>query len=131
MDKKVASQSTRDVDLAVEENKEEQSPDCAGLEASASSEGLATPRSFEVNELQEFSEKKLKALARDLDLHLHPARSRHQHILDVVRAALSGGATVTAKGFLDQVTDSFAMLRWPKLNFLPLPEDVSVPRALV
>src|SRR5439155_5916092 len=27
--------------------------------------------------------------------------------------------------------DSFAMLRWPKLNFLPLPEDVAVPRALI
>jgi len=70
-------------------------------------------------------------LARDLDLFLHPARSRHQHILDIVRAALAGGASVTAEGFLDQVSDSFAMLRWPKLNFLPLAEDVSVPRALV
>jgi len=87
-------------------------------------------RSLDLNELQEFSEKKLKALARDLDLFLHPARSRHQHILDIVRASLGGGATVTAEGFLDQVSDSFAMLRWPKLNFLPLPEDVSVPRAL-
>src|SRR5213595_3804485 len=110
------------------------------VEALASSEDIAdapgstppvTARSFDINELQVFPEKKLKALARDLDLYLHPARSRHQHILDIIRAALAGGATVTAKGFLDQVTDSFAMLRWPKLNFLPLPEDVSVPRALV
>jgi len=91
----------------------------------------ATVRSLDLNELQEFSEKKLKALARDLDLYLHPARSRHQHILDITRAALTGGATVTAEGFLDQVSDSFAMLRWPKLNFLPLSEDVSVPRALI
>src|SRR5213596_2337670 len=88
-------------------------------------------RSLDLNELQEFSEKKLKALARDLDLFLHPARSRHQNLLDIVRAALAGGASVTAEGFLDQVSDSFAMLRWPKLNFLPLAEDVSVPRALV
>ncbi len=101
------------------------------LESAPSSERVIAPRSLELNELQEFSEKKLKALARDLDLYLHPARSRHQHILDIIRAALAGGATVTAKGFLDQVTDLFAMLRWPKLNFLPLPEDVSVPRALV
>src|SRR5213592_3174730 len=90
-----------------------------------------TVRSLDLKELQEFSEKKLKALARDLDLHLHPARSRHQHILDIVRAALSGGATVTAEGFLDQVSDSFAILRWPKFNFLPVPEDVAVPRALI
>jgi transcription termination factor Rho len=91
----------------------------------------ATVRSLDLNELQELSGKKLKTLAGDLDLHLHPARSRHQHILDVIRAALAGGATVTAEGFLDQVNDSFAMLRWPKLNFLPVPEDVCVPRVLI
>src|SRR5437762_13731043 len=97
--------------------------------------GSTTPataaRSLDLNELQESSEKKLKALARDLDLYLHPARSRHQHILDIIRAALAGGATVTSEGFLDQVSDSFAMLRWPTLNFLPLSEDVCVPRALI
>jgi len=131
MDKKVASQATRDLDVPAEKNKEGQSSDCPGLEAGAPSESLAAPRSLELNELQEFPEKKLKALGRDLDAYLHPARSRHQHILEIVRAALAGGATVTAKGFLDQVTDSFAMLRWPKLNFLPVPEDVSIPRALI
>src|SRR5207247_4026117 len=132
MDEKIAGQTTRQVDLAAEENKEERSPNRpSGLEGAPSPEKVTAPRSLELNELQEFSEKKLKALARDLDLYLHPARSRHQHILGIIRAALAGGATVTAKGFLDQVTDSFAILRWPKLNFLPLPEDVSVPRALV
>ena len=88
-------------------------------------------RPVDLNELQEFSEKKLKASARDLDLFLHPGRSRHQHVLDIIRAALAVGATVSAEGFLDQVSDSFAMLRWPKLNFLPVPEDVAVPRFLI
>jgi len=97
----------------------------------ADTAATTAPRSLDLNELQEFSEKKLKALARDLELHLHPARSRHQHILDVVRAAISSGASVSAEGFLDQVSDSFAMLRWPKLNFLPVPEDVAVPRTLI
>ena len=91
----------------------------------------ATPACLDLNELQEFSEKKLRILARDFDLHLHPGRSRHQHILEIVRAAVSNGATVTAEGFLDQVSDSFAMLRWPKLNFLPVAEDVAVPRVLI
>jgi transcription termination factor Rho len=91
----------------------------------------ATARLFDLNELQQLSEKKLKAVARDFDLYLHPARSRHQHILDIIRAALTGGATVTAEGFVDQVSDSFAMLRWPRLNFLPLPEDVAIPRAVI
>jgi transcription termination factor Rho len=103
----------------------------ANAEIATRSTPPATPHLLDLNELQELSDKKLRALARDLDLFLHPARSRHQHILDIVRAALAGGASVTAEGFLDQVSDSFAMLRWPKLNFLPLPEDVCVPRALV
>jgi len=92
---------------------------------------LKTDLALDLNELQESSGEELQALAQDLDVYLHPARSRHQHILDILRAALAGGATVTAEGFLDQVGDSFAMLRWPKLNFLPVPEDVCVSRALV
>jgi len=97
----------------------------------ADTAAATTAHSLDLNELQEFPDQKLKALARDLDLYLHPARSRHHHILDIVRAALAGGGTVTAEGFLDQVSDSFAMLRWPKLNFLPVPEDVAVSRALI
>jgi transcription termination factor Rho len=131
MDEDIESRTTRDVDLA-EKDKEGQSADRpCGLEAAVPSDKLAAPRSLDLNELQELSEKKLKAVARDLELYLHPARSRHQHILDIIRAALTGGATVTAEGFLDQVSDSFAMLRWPRLNFVPLPEDVAIPRAVI
>jgi transcription termination factor Rho len=132
-----------DVEVSTSQTKPKDSgvpvaPEQGGGEAPANAEigtarstPPATPHLLDLNELQEVSEKKLRALARDLDLFLHPARSRHQHILDIVRAALAGGASVTAEGFLDQVSDSFAMLRWPKLNFLPVPEDVCVPRALV
>jgi transcription termination factor Rho len=97
----------------------------------AETAATTAPRDLDLNELQEFSDKELIALARDLDLRLHPSRSRHQHILDIVRAAIPRGTTVSAEGFLDQVSDSLAMLRWPKLNFLPVPEDVAVPRSLV
>jgi len=103
----------------------------ANREGAADMAAATAVRSLDLNELQNLSEKKLRALARDLDLFLNPARSRHQHILDIIRAALAGGATVAAEGFLDQVSDSFALLRWPKLNFLPVPEDVAVPRALI
>ncbi len=92
---------------------------------------LKTDLALDLNELQESSGEELEALARDLDVYLHPARSRHQHIFDILRAALASGATATAEGFLDQVGDSFAMLRWPKLNFLPVPEDVCISRALI
>jgi transcription termination factor Rho len=92
---------------------------------------LKTDLALDLNELQESSSEALEAVARDVDVYLHPARSRHQHLLDIIRSALARGATVTAEGFLDPVVDSFAMLRWPKLNFLPVPEDVCVARALI
>ena len=94
-------------------------------------DATATGTSLDLSDLQELSGWKLESLARKFGLHLHPARSRHQHILDVIRAALPAQTTVTAEGFLDQMSDSFAMLRWPRLNFLPVPEDVCVPRALI
>jgi transcription termination factor Rho len=92
---------------------------------------LKSDLALDLNELQESSGEELEALARDLDVYLHPARLRRQHLLDIIRAALASGATVTAEGFLDQVGDSFAMLRWPRLNFLPVPEDVCITRALI
>ncbi|PYL29281.1 MAG: transcription termination factor Rho [Verrucomicrobia bacterium] len=81
----------------------------------------AGPRDLSINELEKLDD--LFPVARDFNLHLHPARTRHHHILDIARAALGQGANVTAEGFLDQVGDSFGLLRYPELNFLPVPED--------
>ncbi|HYY14550.1 MAG TPA: transcription termination factor Rho [Chthoniobacterales bacterium] len=86
---------------------------------------------LDLNKLQRLSTDELHALARDLNLRLYPARSRHYQILDLVRAALQSGATVTAEGFLEQTGESFGALRWPELNFLPVPEDVCVSRPLI
>ena len=101
----------------------------------AATPGSATPatapRPLDLNKLQELSAEQLNKIARELGLHLHPARSRHHQIVDLVRAALSLGGTVTAEGFLDEVGESFGILRSPRLNFLPVPEDVCVSRALM
>ena len=86
------------------------------------------PTSFDVNELQALDPAEIENLCRDFELRVYPGRSRHHLILDLVRAALSRKIPVTATGFFDPV-DSFAVLRWPRLNFLPVPEDVGVPRA--
>jgi transcription termination factor Rho len=138
MDENLTTQEAREPESAAKRPglKEGRSPDRpGGRETAAPCQDAATDtaaaRPFDLNELQELPAKKLEGLARDLDVHLHPARSRHQHILDVIRAGLSMGTIVTAEGFLDQVSDSSGMLRWPKLNFLPVPEDVCVPRALI
>ena len=99
------------------------------LQPAATAATPETPRELSINELEKLDD--LLPIARDFNLHLHPARTRHHHILDIARAALGQGATVTAEGFLDQVGDSFGLVRYPELNFLPVPEDAYVPRAAI
>ena len=89
------------------------------------------PASLDLNELQALGPGEVERLCHDFDVRVHPGRTRHQQILDIIRAALSRNIPVTAEGFFDQVADSFGVLRWARLNFLPVPEDVGVPRALV
>src|SRR5438876_2045342 len=130
---KVSTSQTETVEAGVSPARTQSAADASQASRMRSNEerSLKTDLAIDLNELQESSGEVLEAMARDLDVYLHPARSRHQHILDILRAALASGASVTAEGFLDQVGDSFAMLRWPKLNFLPVPEDVCVSRALI
>jgi transcription termination factor Rho len=87
------------------------------------------PAKLDINELQALEPAEIEKLCRDFELRVYPGRSRHHLILDLVRAALGRKIPVTASGFFDPVADSFAVLRWPRLNFLPVPEDVGVPRA--
>ena len=106
------------------------------IETASSAAGIATeeiclPSALDLNELQALEPAEIEKLCRDFDLRVHPGRTRHHQILDLIRAALGRRIPVTAEGFFDQVADSFGALRWPRLNFLPVPEDVGVPRALI
>src|SRR5438477_11568806 len=92
---------------------------------------LNLPASLDVNELQAMPPEKLEKLCRDFQLRVYPGRSRHHLILDLVRAALGRKIPVTTSGFFDPVADNFGVLRWPRLNFLSVPEDVGVPRAMI
>jgi transcription termination factor Rho len=117
----VKDQTTEDVDLPAD-----------AKEASSATTGsnvTSAPKELSINELEKIGD--LLRVAHDFNLHLHPARTRHHHILDIARAALGQGTTVTAEGFLDQVGDAFGLLRYPELNFLPVPEEVFVPRAAI
>jgi transcription termination factor Rho len=88
------------------------------------------PTALDLNDLQALGPAEIEKLCRDFELRIRPGRTRHQQILDVLQAAVGLGVRVTAEGFVDQVADSPGVLRWPKLNFLPVPEDVGVPRSL-
>ena len=86
---------------------------------------------LDLNELQALGPEEFDALCRRFNFRVQPARTHHQHIFDLLRYALARGSTVTAEGFVEQTSDAFAILRSPRLNFLPVPEDVFVPRAMM
>jgi transcription termination factor Rho len=113
------------VDLAV---KEKTTDAVASMEEPQPA--AAVPEPLNLNELQALSVEEIDALAKKLAIRLQPTRSRHHQIADLVRQALARGGIVTTEGFLDQAGDvATGMLRWPKLNFLSVPEDVCIPRA--
>lgn len=87
------------------------------------------PDRLHLNDLQALAPAELDQLCDRFGVRVHPGRTRHHQIVDLIRWALSQNLRVTAEGLIDIVGDNFAVLRWPKLNFLPVPEDVGIPRA--
>jgi transcription termination factor Rho len=108
-------------------------PSAVGEAEEPQSAPAATGRDLpplDINAVHRLSPEELSELGKQLDVFFHPARTRHYQILDLVRAALNAGATVTCEGFLEPVSESFALLRSPELNFLPVPEDAGVSKAI-
>ncbi|MFN2476913.1 MAG: transcription termination factor Rho [Chthoniobacterales bacterium] len=87
------------------------------------------PTALDLNQLQTLAPSELDQLCRRCDVRVHAGRTRHHQIVDLIRWALGRNLRVTAEGFFDQLNDGFALLRWPALNFLLVPEDVGVPRS--
>ena len=60
------------------------------------------PASIDLNALHKMAPEELVELARKFGVLLQAARARHYQILDLARAALGAGLTVTAEGLIDQ-----------------------------
>jgi transcription termination factor Rho len=89
------------------------------------------PQVLDLPALQELSPTALQELFARFDLHPQIGRTRHQLVVDLIRHVVSRGTVARTSGFLEQPNDGPAMLRSPRLNFLPLPEDVGVPHHLI
>lgn len=93
---------------------------------------VAPPPPMRINDALNFSPKQLHDLARSLGVRMYAGRSRHYQLLDLIRTALERGGIVHAEGFVDCGIDSpTGSLRYAELNFLPVPEEVCLPRALI
>ncbi|MDQ3199785.1 MAG: transcription termination factor Rho [Verrucomicrobiota bacterium] len=86
---------------------------------------------FDLEELQDLSPAALQELFARFELSAQPGRTRHQLLVDFIRHAVRRGQVVRTGGFLELPNDGPAVLRSPRLNFLPLPEDVGVPHHLI
>ena len=75
------------------------------------------PATLDLNELQALGPSEIEKLCRDFELRVHPGRTRHHQILDLIRCALGLGISVTAEGFFDQIADSFGVRSRVAKNF--------------
>ena len=55
------------------------------------------PATLNLNELQALGPSEIQKLCRDFELRVHPGRTRHHQILDLIRAALGLGISVRGK----------------------------------
>ncbi|CAN5388201.1 transcription termination factor Rho [soil metagenome] len=94
-------------------------------------ENSESPPPLRLEELQALEPAALQELFDRFELKPHPGRTRHQLILDLVRQAVARNQPVQVSGFLEQPNDGPAILRSPRDNFLPLPEDVGVAHHLI
>jgi transcription termination factor Rho len=119
-------------DSSVEAGVAPAAPSDAAGTAAATEEKSPPPPPIDINELLSASPKRLRDVAHELNLRVFSSHSRHGTITDIVRAALSRGGVVTAEGFIDINPESpGGTLRYPELNFLSVPEDICVTRALI
>jgi transcription termination factor Rho len=89
------------------------------------------PDALDLLTLQDLSPAELQELFARFELQPHPGRTRHQLIVDLIRHAIARGQVARTSGFLEQPNDGPAILRSPRFNFLPLPEDIGVPHHLI
>ena len=88
------------------------------------------PEEADLNALQRLPMPKLIKAADEMRVRSFPPRGRHALVADLVRAYLIAGTLVRAEGVLEQPPEMPhfpGTLRWPEFNFMPTPEDVTVP----
>ena len=83
-----------------------------------------------LEDLQCLNHAALTSLLQRYQLRLRPDGTKRHLVFDLCRFFLSGGATVTADGMIEDIGDH-AMLRWPSYNFAAGPDDLFVSIGLV
>lgn len=85
------------------------------------------PEEVSINELQTSTLGYLQTLSTTLGWRFNGSRTKHQLIVDLLGWMLQHGTRVFVEGFVEMQQENFGLIRYPKYNFTPLPEDIFVP----
>jgi transcription termination factor Rho len=91
----------------------------------------AMPASIHIDDLHGLSTAALILRMQALRIRVHPDRTRHQLIADMLRTMTERGVEVLVDGVLEMASESHGFLRWPRYSFRPGPEDIYVPSGVV
>jgi len=92
---------------------------------------IEIPKKVFVDDLHNLSTSELVNRAREGGLRVNPDRTRHQITADLLRMYCSRGVRVVADGILELTADYSGLLRYPRYNFKPFPEDIYVGSSIV
>lgn len=92
---------------------------------------MALPASMHLDELHALNTAQLIERMNQWRIRVHPDRTLHQLVADILRFLTERRAEVIVDGVLEMASESHGFLRWPKFSFRPGPEDIYVPSALV
>jgi transcription termination factor Rho len=84
-----------------------------------------------IDELHGLTTAELTQRMAEYRVRVHPDRSRHQLVADMLRLLTDRGSEVLVDGILDLASESHGFLRWPRFSFRPGPEDIYVPSGIV
>jgi len=89
------------------------------------------PSQVHLDQLHELTTAQLLERMQALRIRVHPDRSRHHLIADILRFFTERGCEVLVDGILEMASESHGFLRWPRYSFRPGPEDIYVPSGLI
>ena len=99
--------------------------------APAQPEQVPLPASVHLDELHALHTAQLVVRMQEWRIRVHPDRTLHQLVADILRHLTERGTEVMVDGVLEMASETHGFLRWPKFSFKPGPEDIYVPSGIV
>ena len=97
----------------------------------AAEPAVQIPARIHIDELHALNTAALVAKMQALRIRIHPDRTSHHLVADILRFLTERGTEVIVEGVMEIASDNHGFLRWPRFSFKPGPEDIYVPSAII